>query len=93
MVDLGDHEGVGALNARSEVMLVTRPLGEAPVGFQCRAPDVIRIMRGRRIVHVARYPSLVFDAARSRSPVMVSEVAQGGQVTRVSRLSRTEARA
>ncbi len=87
-VDDRTGDGVGALNARSEVLLFTRSLAAAPQHFQCRAPDRIRLVADGRVVHAARYPELVYGAASGHSPVMVGEIGEGGGVLRMSRITR-----
>lgn len=83
--DDGAEDGVGALNARSEILIFTRPLPARPDRYQCVAPDLVRLLARGRVIHSARYGDLVYGGAASRRPVMVSEVAEGGAVSRVSR--------
>lgn len=85
--DVAD-DGVGAVNARSEVVIFTRPLGATPDAFRRRAPDRITLLSRGRPIHTARYGDLVYAAAGGDRPVMVSEVVEGGGVGRMSHVAR-----
>ncbi len=80
-------DGVGAVNARSDVAIFVRPLAERPVTFRS-VGDAIVLFSGDLRLHSERYGSLVVEGIAKRHVIQVFEIDAASDLVRSSPVRR-----
>ncbi len=83
----GVEAGVGVFNARAEVAVFVRPLGERPRGYRNEG-DVIVLLGAKGEIHRTTYGRLVADGSARAASIQVFELDPASDIGRVTTVAK-----